>query len=191
MFNKIKFAHILKKVSETYENQREFAEKSKVNRTYLSQYINLKLDTPPTPKILEKIAESSNKITNYNDLMFICGYIGFPTSAIYDFSTDNDKTIIDTILFYIFENDIDLNSIETDKTILNLIKGLEELSAKQVFKVVIDTVEKNSNIYNRQFEKESTKIDDLYMHLAKEAQNLNLDQEDVNYIINLYKKYKK
>lgn len=36
-----------------------------------------------------------------------------------------------------------------------------------------------------------TKISDLYMHLAKEAQELNLDKEDVDYIISLYKKYKK
>lgn len=37
----------------------------------------------------------------------------------------------------------------------------------------------------------TTKIADIYMHLAKEAQALELDKEDVDYIINLYKKYKK
>lgn len=36
-----------------------------------------------------------------------------------------------------------------------------------------------------------TKIKDIYMHLAKEAQELNLDKEDVELIINLYKKRKK
>ena len=38
---------------------------------------------------------------------------------------------------------------------------------------------------------QETKIDDLYMHLAKEAQKLNLDKEDVDYILNFYKKHKK
>lgn len=38
---------------------------------------------------------------------------------------------------------------------------------------------------------EKTKIDDIYMYLAKEAEKLKLDREDVEYIINLYKKYKK
>lgn len=35
------------------------------------------------------------------------------------------------------------------------------------------------------------KIKDIYMHLAKEAQNLELEEEDINYIYNFYKKNKK
>lgn len=38
---------------------------------------------------------------------------------------------------------------------------------------------------------EDTQIKDIYMHLAKEAQDLELDKEDVDYIINFYKKNKK
>ena len=34
------------------------------------------------------------------------------------------------------------------------------------------------------------KLDGLYLHLAKEAQEMGLDQEDVDYIINFYKRYK-
>ena len=77
MFDKNKFAQILKKISDTYDNQRVFAEKTGVNRTYLSQYINLKLDDPPSPKILKKIAENSNGATSYYELMEICDYIDF------------------------------------------------------------------------------------------------------------------
>ena len=50
----------------------EFAEKTGFNRTYLSKYINLKLDRPPSPELLKSI--SSNKIS-YTDLMISCGYI--------------------------------------------------------------------------------------------------------------------
>lgn len=74
MFDKNKFAKIIKDISETYNNQREFAAKSKINRTYLSQYMNMKLDEPPKPKILEKIANASNNTISYNELMLICGY---------------------------------------------------------------------------------------------------------------------
>lgn len=74
MFDKNKFAQILKKINETYNSQRDFAKKSGINRTYLSQYMNMKLEEPPKPKILEKIANASNNITNYEELMFICGY---------------------------------------------------------------------------------------------------------------------
>ena len=38
---------------------------------------------------------------------------------------------------------------------------------------------------------QKTEIGDLYMHLAREAQNLNLDKEDVDYILSFYKKHKK
>jgi len=74
MFDKKKFAQILKNISDEYDNQRDFSKKSGINRTYLSQYINLKLEEPPKPKLLEKLANSSYGITNYSELMKICGY---------------------------------------------------------------------------------------------------------------------
>lgn len=75
MFDKIKFAKILSNINDTYDTMTEFATNSKVNRTYLSQYINQKLDTPPSPKVLLKIASSSHNLTSYEELMQICGYI--------------------------------------------------------------------------------------------------------------------
>ncbi|MBQ8292377.1 MAG: helix-turn-helix domain-containing protein [Bacilli bacterium] len=74
MFNKNTFSEILTKIYRTYNNQRDFAEATEVNRAYLSQYINMKLDNPPTPKILEKIAKASHGLTTYEELMTICGY---------------------------------------------------------------------------------------------------------------------
>lgn len=75
MFDKNKFAQVLKNINETYNSQRDFSKKSEINRTYLSQYMNMKLDDPPKPKILEKLANASNGIITYNELMEICGYI--------------------------------------------------------------------------------------------------------------------
>lgn len=75
MFDKSKFAQILKNINETYNSQRDFAKKSEINRTYLSQYMNMKLDEPPKPKTLQKLADASNGIISYEDLMMICGYI--------------------------------------------------------------------------------------------------------------------
>ena len=75
MFNKKLFSEILFKIYKSYNNQREFAEATGVNRAYLSQYINQKLDNPPSPKVLERIAIASNQITSYNELMQVCGFI--------------------------------------------------------------------------------------------------------------------
>lgn len=60
MFDRRKFAQILKQIKDTYNSQEEFSEKSKIGRTYLSQYMNMKLDKPPKPEILEKLANASN-----------------------------------------------------------------------------------------------------------------------------------
>lgn len=75
MFNKEKFSNILSKINDTYSSMTEFAQKADFDRTYISKYINMKLDNPPTPKILGKIAEASNGITSYYELMSICDYV--------------------------------------------------------------------------------------------------------------------
>lgn len=74
MFNQDKFSNILSKINSTYSTMTEFGQKASFDRTYISKYINKKLENPPTPKILEKIASASNGITTYENLMVICGY---------------------------------------------------------------------------------------------------------------------
>jgi len=75
MFNKETFSQILIRIYKTYNNQRDFADAAEVNRAYLSQYMNGKLENPPTPKILVKIANASHGLTTYEELMTICGHI--------------------------------------------------------------------------------------------------------------------
>ena len=75
MFDKIAFANIIKNIKETYSSQEEFSKISGIGRTYLSQYMNMKLNDPPMPKILEKLSNASHNITSYEELMIICGYI--------------------------------------------------------------------------------------------------------------------
>lgn len=36
--------------------------------------MNMKLNEPPKPKILEKLANASNGLTTYDELMQVCGY---------------------------------------------------------------------------------------------------------------------
>ena len=75
MFDKEKFSIILEKINKTYPTMTEFGKRASFDRTYISKYINMKLANPPTPKILEKIANASNGITTYEELMNICGYL--------------------------------------------------------------------------------------------------------------------
>lgn len=75
MFDRNRFSKILSEINSTYNTMTEFAEKASFDRTYISKYINKKLKNPPSPKILEKIANASNDIVSYTELMIICGYI--------------------------------------------------------------------------------------------------------------------
>lgn len=75
MFDKQKFSNIIQNILVTYENSTIFAETANVNRTYISKILNMKLDNPPTPKVLKKIADSSKGLTTYEELMQVCGYL--------------------------------------------------------------------------------------------------------------------
>lgn len=86
MFDKNKFAQIIRNIKDTYNSQEEFSKKSGIGRTYLSQYMNMKLKEPPKPKILQKLADASNNKTTYKELMEVCGY---------SYLTKLDKTSFD------------------------------------------------------------------------------------------------
>jgi len=74
MFNKEEFSKILLNIQANYNNQEDFAKYSGIGRTSISQYINCKIEIPPKPHLLEKIAQASKGLTNYNELLWICGY---------------------------------------------------------------------------------------------------------------------
>lgn len=76
MFFKETFSKVLSDINSTYSTMTDFANVAKLDRSYISKYINQKLKNPPTPKQLEKIANASNNIITYEQLMRICGYFG-------------------------------------------------------------------------------------------------------------------
>ena len=120
MFSKKTFSNVLKEISDTYENQRDFAEKSSINRTYLSKYINCSLENPPSPKILQKLANASNGVASYEYLMQICGY--------------NDKPKKSELII-----PVKLDIAEAEYQIQNLKKQLQEVLELQ------EKINNNSN----------------------------------------------
>lgn len=116
MFDKNKFGLIIKKINDTYSTQYEFADKSDVNRTYLSQYINLKLNDPPKPKILKKIANASKGITTYDELMQICGYVS--SNEISEISNSLTKNVNNDFLTIPVLQSINGKLCETNDNIL-------------------------------------------------------------------------
>lgn len=74
MFDKKAFSDILNKIVTLYDSITDFASVSTVGRSYISKYIHMKIDAPPSPKVLEKIATAAKGVTTYEELMYMCGY---------------------------------------------------------------------------------------------------------------------
>lgn len=89
MFDKDLFCEILKKINNEYDSMTEFAKAASLDRSYISKYINKKLNNPPTPKILSGIANASKSLVTYDELMDICGYLNL--SGLHDINLNNEE----------------------------------------------------------------------------------------------------
>lgn len=74
-FNKEEFSKILLRIKDTYASLNQMAEKTGVTSAYLSKLIRLMYKNPPSLEIIKKIADNSNNVTDYEELMHACGYI--------------------------------------------------------------------------------------------------------------------
>lgn len=147
MFDKNKFAKIIQDIKTTYSSQEEFSKKSNIGRTYLSQYMNMKIDKPPKPEILERLAKAANGVTNYSELLLVCGYLGELTTAVYDFSSDNDKKIIMEAVTYALKSDLKTDTIYKNEHINTLLSKLDSISADKALDQIKIEITKGELIY--------------------------------------------
>jgi len=179
MFDKITFSNILKNIQDTYSSQEEFANKSKVGRTYLSSYINQKKEIPPKETILKKLANASNGVTTYKELLYICDFLDFQEMLFYNVLTTTfnkrvhllkdmeiNSDIIRSIYLYFFDSGIDINKIiNENKLTESQIKVLTNF-VNDVLKDVKNNYTYISNIvdnaYNFEYQK---KCRDVFVNL--------------------------
>lgn len=74
MFSKEKFQDFLIKARGSRTNK-DFSIDSGVSRAYISGYINKKINKPPTPEIIKKLAKVSHNNVSYESLMKAAGYL--------------------------------------------------------------------------------------------------------------------
>lgn len=74
MFDKELFSLLLSKALGD-RTTTEYSSQSGVNRTYISKFLNKKMDNPPSPEILKGLADSSQNRVTYTQLMQAAGYI--------------------------------------------------------------------------------------------------------------------
>lgn len=74
MFNKDEFKNLLIK-AQGKRTITEYADESGVNRTYLSKYINNKLENPPSPGIIKRLSSKAHNGVTYEELMIAAGHL--------------------------------------------------------------------------------------------------------------------
>lgn len=192
MFDKKSFSEILNRIYKSYSNQRDFAEATGVNRGYLSQYINKKLDNPPSPKILKGIADAAKGITTYDELMYICGHISIDKELINITnslsSTNKDKFLTIPIfknsngtLKYtnndmVIPNNLDLTkqyfSYEADDEAMSPILGINDIAIIEKTDIFNDG---NTCLISLDNKLIIRKIADLKSHIELHATNYHFD----------------
>ncbi len=148
MFDKEKFSDILIKIKDLYGSVRKFSDICDFNRNSISLYINKKPDSPPTPKILQKIADASKGITTYRELMIICGYINFESEQEKNSDLDVLNKIRDEVkLMSDKQSNIKLTDEEAKQAnvyIYNSIKNIIENKAtndpNKMLKIIVTTL---------------------------------------------------
>lgn len=196
-FDKEKFSYILQNIQALYDNQEIFSKYSGVGRTYISQYINMKLNTPPKPQLLKKIAEASKGITTFKELMYICGYLSIEESLFYsyllkifEYYNDDFKEIglndiqIHSVLCYFFDE-------QEKKYIENIITNLKNEKI-DTFKNIINNINKSmenqkkviSNIIDEKFDTYYNEIDLIPIYTNENGSLTNINKT-LNMSLNL------
>jgi len=74
VFDKRRFANLLKEAIGDRTTPK-YADLTGVNRTYISKLLNEKLSSPPSPKIIKRLASDAYNNLLYEDLMDAAGYL--------------------------------------------------------------------------------------------------------------------
>lgn len=74
MFNKEKFSTLLKEAIGSNRTITEFSNECTLARPYISKFLNCKLDTPPSPEAISKMASIARNNITECDLLVAAGY---------------------------------------------------------------------------------------------------------------------
>lgn len=80
-FKREEFKYLLEKAigSRSYK---EYADECKINRTYISKFVNMKLKNPPSPSVIKNLADHAREGVTYEQLMIAAGYIDDPQESL-------------------------------------------------------------------------------------------------------------
>ena len=133
------------------------SKKSGIGRTYLSQYMNIKLNKPPKPEILKKLAAASNDIISYQELMEICGYSSPNINNLYDYNFEQIKKKMLNIpltneqinTIYELFHPLYTSSDSFDINLSKFIDTLPSEKIEKVYEVINEFIELHENSLNK------------------------------------------
>lgn len=125
-FDKENFSKILIKIKDTYGSINQMAEKTGVTSAYLSKLIRLMYDNAPSPEILKKIANNSNGVVSYYELMILCGYVDYDNIDIGKIIDDFFNTHPDA-QFSINYQDLKNRTLEENIVLNNLFRNYRNI----------------------------------------------------------------
>jgi transcriptional regulator with XRE-family HTH domain len=139
MFNKTNFKIILEKALGN-RTKMQYSDESGVNRTYISKYLNEKLDNPPNPDIIKKLAEVAQNNVTYEDLMIAAGYLAEDTKTEFKpvLTAKDEKDIakeLDSLMTKLKNEEsgpLYYNGNEVEEEDAELFKGLLEVALKKI-----------------------------------------------------------
>lgn len=130
MFDKKEFSKLLKKAIGN-RTTTEYADESGVNRTYISKLLNKKLNNPPSPEILKRLAEVAHNGVTYEDFMIAAGYFtikNLQLGKIEKIKEDNKlKTFWQEFLNEIIKQGLSLDDI-SPKELVRIYKIIKEFN---------------------------------------------------------------
>lgn len=137
-FDKEKLANLIKKAIGNDRSLNQYALHCQVSSAHISRLSRGLLNTPPTPQVLQKMADASQGRVTYDELMKTCGYID--ESNINDYTTEVtfDKNMNENLFLGLqtgfnsssmlnFSKDLDINKIINSSTIQILYNKMVEV----------------------------------------------------------------
>lgn len=121
----------------------EFSNQSGVNRTYISKFLNKRIDNPPSPEILKKIANVAHNNVTYNDLMKTVGFLKEEGRRV-----DLEKRLLSLEERVTALEGQVLEQSETKISTNNLIESLKNIF-KEGWPLPTNTPEQNEAMYKR------------------------------------------
>ena len=166
------------------------AEKTEITAAYLSKLIRLMYDNPPSPEILKKIADNSNGVISYAELMEVCGYldaINLPNLKADEFLKHIDEFknlgLSDSQIDHIFVYFIALEPDEKDEENFSIFLSTLDISVAQNIIDILKTMLQNTiNIIKDR----SSFYDDLLKRCEELKDNISTSQKIQYYMCPVY-----